>query len=215
VLWRVAHRLDQTSKRMRTQIGITGPQRLVLRVSDSIRVCRPETRGDPAWHPSTLTGVLHRLQTLRLLKRRADPQDRRRAVLHLTVGGHDANARTSGTVEAAVATAIESCSDRDVAAAARHSSLSPCARAWRHFQERPTGGPRSEDAMVMGTDFGPLASTIRPLLLTLVTLAAAWAGGRLLAALITPPAGVAATRPATGRRHSVTCCGPACRSGPC
>ena len=39
--------------------------------------------------------------------------------------------------------------------------------------------------MVMGTDFGPLASTIRPLLLTLVTLAAAWAGGRLLAALIT------------------------------
>ncbi len=120
VLWRVAHRLDQTSKRMRTQLGITGPQRLVLRV---VGLYPGVSAGDLAAilhvHPSTLTGVLHRLQALRLLSRRADPQDRRRALLHLTDGGHGANAVTSGTVEAAVAAAIDRCSDRDVAAAAR------------------------------------------------------------------------------------------------
>ncbi len=37
---------------------------------------------------------------------------------------------------------------------------------------------------MMGFDFGPLSSAIRPLLLSLATLAAAWVGGRLLAALV-------------------------------
>lgn len=37
----------------------------------------------------------------------------------------------------------------------------------------------------MGFDFGPLASTFRPVLLTLATLAATWLGGRLIAALVT------------------------------
>jgi MarR family transcriptional regulator, organic hydroperoxide resistance regulator len=108
VLWSVAHRLDQTSKRMRAQLGITGPQRLVLRVVGLYHV-----------HPSTLTGVLRRLQALRLLRRHADPRDRRRAVLRLTAGGRRANAVKSGTVEAAVAAAMFRCRDADVAAAGR------------------------------------------------------------------------------------------------
>lgn len=120
VLWSVAHGLDQTSKRMRSQLGITGPQRLVLRV---VGLYPGVSAGDLAAilhvHPSTLTGVLRRLQALRLLSRRADPQDRRRAVLQLTRGGHGANAVKSGTVEAAVAAAIGRCSDRDIATAAR------------------------------------------------------------------------------------------------
>ena len=120
VLWSVAHGLDQTSKRMRSQLGITGPQRLVLRV---VGLYPGVSAGDLAAilhvHPSTLTGVLRRLQALRLLSRRADPQDRRRAVLQLTRGGHGANVVKSGTVEAAVAAAIERCSARDVATTAR------------------------------------------------------------------------------------------------
>lgn len=120
VLWSVAHRLDQTSKRMRSQLGITGPQRLVLRV---VGLYPGVSAGDLAGilhvHPSTLTGVLRRLQAERLLTRRADRADRRRAVLHLTEAGSAANAVKSGTVEAAVAAAIDRCSDRDVAAAAR------------------------------------------------------------------------------------------------
>jgi MarR family transcriptional regulator, organic hydroperoxide resistance regulator len=120
VLWSVAHRLDQTSKRMRAQLGITGPQRLVLRV---VGLYPGVSAGGLATvlhvHPSTLTGVLRRLQALRLLRRHADPRDRRRAVLRLTAGGRRANAVKSGTVEAAVAAAMFRCRDADVAAAGR------------------------------------------------------------------------------------------------
>lgn len=120
VLWSVAHRLDQTSKRMHTQLGITGPQRLVLRV---VGLYPGVSAGDLAAvlhvHPSTLTGVLRRLQALRLLSRHADPHDRRRAVLRLTAGGHGANAVKSGTVESAVAAAMARCRKGDVAAAGR------------------------------------------------------------------------------------------------
>ncbi len=119
VLWIVVHRLDQTSKRMRSQLGITGPQRLALRV---IGLYPGVSAGDLARilhvHPSTLTGVLRRLQKQKFLRRRADPQDRRRAVLDLTDSGQAANAVKTGTVEAAVAAALARCADRDVSAAA-------------------------------------------------------------------------------------------------
>ncbi len=128
VLWSVAHRLDQTSKRMRAQIGITGPQRLVMRV---VGLYPGVSAGDLAGilhvHPSTLTGVLRRLQAEGLLTRQADAKDRRRAVLRLTRSGSAANGVKSGTVEAAVAAAIDDCSKRDVAAAARVLA----AVAWR------------------------------------------------------------------------------------
>jgi len=120
VLWSVAHRLDQTSKRMRSQLGITGPQRLVLRV---VGLYPGVSAGDLAGilhvHPSTLTGVLRRLQSQRLITRLADRHDRRRAMLRLTAAGEAANAVKSGTVEAAVAAAIDDSTGRDVAAAAR------------------------------------------------------------------------------------------------
>jgi len=119
LLWNVVHRLDQTSKRMRSQLGVTGPQRLALRV---IGLYPGVSAGDLARilhvHPSTLTGVLRRLQQQKFLHRRADPRDRRRAVLDLTAAGQAANGVKTGTVEAAVAAALARCADRDVTAAA-------------------------------------------------------------------------------------------------
>lgn len=120
VLWSVAHRLDQTSKRMRAQLGITGPQRLVLRVVGLLPgVSAGDLAGILHVHPSTLTGVLRRLQSQRLIVRHVDRDDRRRARLHLTDAGAAANAVKSGTVEAAVASAIDRRGVRDVAAAVR------------------------------------------------------------------------------------------------
>ena len=64
VLWAVVHGLEQTSKRMRGRIGVTGPQRLVLRV---VGLFPGLSAGDLATilhvHPSTLTGVIQRLVT--------------------------------------------------------------------------------------------------------------------------------------------------------
>jgi DNA-binding MarR family transcriptional regulator len=120
LLWAVVHGLDKTSKRMTGEIGVTGPQRLVLRV---VGLFPGVSAGDLATilhvHPSILTGVLQRLVAQRLLARLEDPRDRRRAVLYLTARGGRANAVGRGTVEAAVAEALAGVNARDRAATRR------------------------------------------------------------------------------------------------
>ncbi|MEP7116343.1 MAG: MarR family transcriptional regulator [Acidobacteriota bacterium] len=115
LLWAVAHRMETTSKRMGRDFGVTGPQRLALRV---IGLYPGLSAGDLAAvlhvHPSTLTGVLRRLIAQGLLVRRDDPDDRRRAVLRLTAAGSRANIRHAGTVETAVAEALAAADVTDV-----------------------------------------------------------------------------------------------------
>src|SRR5678815_5859209 len=79
-MWDFVHALDVRSKRMMTSIGVTGPQRLVIRLVGQ----KPgQTASDIASmlgkHPSTLTGVLARLEQRGLITREVDPEDRRRA----------------------------------------------------------------------------------------------------------------------------------------
>jgi len=120
LVWAVVHGLERTSKRMTGEIGVTGPQRLVLRV---VGLFPGLSAGDLATvlhvHPSTLSGVLQRLVRQQLLARADDPRDRRRAVLRLTKRGARANAVHHGTVEAAMAQALEGSSEPDQAAARR------------------------------------------------------------------------------------------------
>lgn len=120
LLWAVAHGMELTSKRMAGELGVTGPQRLVLRV---VGLFPGLSAGDLAGvlhvHPSTMTGVLQRLVSQRLLSRSDDARDRRRAVLHLTRRGSRANEVRHGTVEAAVAAALDGISQRDRTAARR------------------------------------------------------------------------------------------------
>lgn len=114
-LWAVAHRLETTSKRMGRRLGVTGPQRLALRV---VGLYPGLSAGALAAvlhvHPSTLTGVLRRLEAQGLVKRRGDPLDRRRAMLHLTPLGARVNAMRRGTVESAVAKVVTEASDGDL-----------------------------------------------------------------------------------------------------
>ena len=120
LLWAVDHGLERVSKRMTAEIGVTGPQRFVLRV---VGLLPGLSAGDLASvlhvHPSTLTGMLQRLVHGRLLARAHDPQDRRRAVLRLGPRGARANTVRRGTVEAAVARALAGVSARDRAASRR------------------------------------------------------------------------------------------------
>jgi MarR family transcriptional regulator, organic hydroperoxide resistance regulator len=120
LFWAVVHGLERTSKRMAGEIGVTGPQRLVLRV---VGLFPGISAGDLASvlhvHPSTLTGVLQRLVAQRLLDRLDDPTDRRRAVLRLTKRGARVNAARRRTVEAAITQALEGVSARDKTATKR------------------------------------------------------------------------------------------------
>ncbi|QRK09807.1 MarR family transcriptional regulator [Archangium violaceum] len=107
LLWAVDHGLQSTSKRMESTLGLTGPQRLVLRLVGRI----PDiTAGRLAnimhVHPSTLTGVLKRMEKRGLIERKSDPLDGRKALFALTDAGRAMDVPTTGTVEAAVERAI-------------------------------------------------------------------------------------------------------------
>ncbi len=117
-MWDFVHALDVRSKRMSKLIGVTGPQRLVIRIVGQ----RPgQTASEIASilgkHPSTLTGVLARLEARALIKREIDPADRRRARFTLTPGGKKINQLTKGTVEAATRRALNRVSPANIDAA--------------------------------------------------------------------------------------------------
>lgn len=106
-VWDFVHALDVRSKRMMQDIGVTGPQRLVIRLVGQ----KPgQTASDIASmlgkHPSTMTGVLARLQDRKLIVREVDPKDRRRARFTLTAAGKRVDRERRGTVEAATRRAL-------------------------------------------------------------------------------------------------------------
>ncbi|MEO7731071.1 MAG: MarR family transcriptional regulator [Kofleriaceae bacterium] len=106
-MWELVHALAVRSKRMGKSLGVTGPQRLVIRVlGQSPDATANEISSILGLHPSTLTGVLSRLEAQRTIRRRIDPADRRRARFRLTAAGRRVDRERKGTVEAAVRRAI-------------------------------------------------------------------------------------------------------------
>jgi DNA-binding MarR family transcriptional regulator len=118
LLWSLAHGLDSMSKRMAVDLGVTGPQRLVVRIVGRFPgISAGELAELMHLHPSTLTGVLARLHERNLITRRVHTSDRRRQVLRLTARGKRLDAERAGTAEAAVRAALSSVSPRHVQAA--------------------------------------------------------------------------------------------------
>ena len=143
LLWAVAHGLETTSKRMNASLGVTGPQRLVLRMVGLFPgLSAKELAATLHIHPSTLTGVLQRLVAQRLLLRVGDPDDRRRAALHLTAHGQRANNLRKDTVEAGIAAVLARVKDTDRRATQR--VLAQLAVALGRSSARGTAATRSE-----------------------------------------------------------------------
>jgi DNA-binding MarR family transcriptional regulator len=114
-LWSVNHALESTSRKMKSQLGVTGPERMVVRLVGRYPGI---SAGDLARilhvHPSTLTGLLKRLVARGLLLRKADRSDARRALFDLTRRGRGLDGVRKATVEAGVMTTLETLADRDV-----------------------------------------------------------------------------------------------------
>lgn len=114
-MWELMHALDVRSKRMVKSVGVTGPQRLVIRIiGQKPNQTASEIATMLGKHPSTLTGVLARLQARGMITRAADPDDRRRARFGLTAGGKKIDKLQKGTVEAAVRRALGRVDDHKV-----------------------------------------------------------------------------------------------------
>jgi DNA-binding MarR family transcriptional regulator len=108
LLWSIEHGLQRMSKRMEGELGITGPQRLVLRVVGRFPgLSAGELADIVQLHPSTITGILQRLVASGLLERARDPADSRRARLRLKPRAIPYTRTSSGTVENIVRRALE------------------------------------------------------------------------------------------------------------
>src|SRR5919108_172742 len=108
LLWAVDHALQSASKRMEAAYGITGPQRLVVRIVGRFPgIAAGRVAEILHVHPSTLTGILKRLEARGILQRRSDPRDARRALFGLTSKGKKIDTLRTGTVEQAVRRVLE------------------------------------------------------------------------------------------------------------
>ena len=118
LLWAVDHGLHSTSKRMIRRVGISGPQRLVIRI---VGRAPGISAGGLARilhiHPSTLTGVLRRLESRELIRRTVDPLDGRRALIWLTSVGEELDSHEPGSVEESIAAVLEKQSPDSIAQA--------------------------------------------------------------------------------------------------
>lgn len=107
-LWRLEHALEKASKQMEDTHGVTGPQRLALRIIGVVPDIGPAALAAALHlHPSTITGILQRLETRGLLTRLRHASDGRRMHLRVTRAGARLNAPAApGTVEQAVRLAL-------------------------------------------------------------------------------------------------------------
>jgi DNA-binding MarR family transcriptional regulator len=118
LLWAVDHGLQAGSKRMQATLGVTGPQRIALRIIGRFPgISAGRLAKVLKIHPSTLTGILARLETRRLVTRWPDPKDARRALFGLTASGRALNERRGGSIEAALARAFTDVPEAQVRAA--------------------------------------------------------------------------------------------------
>jgi DNA-binding MarR family transcriptional regulator len=107
LLWAVDHGLRSLSKQMHAGLGLTGPQRLVLRVLGKSFLSTPSELAELLHlDRGTLSGILGRLTAQRLLIRQPSATDGRSVRLALTARGRALDKETPGTVEDCVRRAL-------------------------------------------------------------------------------------------------------------
>jgi len=119
LIWAVDHELGRLSKRMESKLGITGRQRLVIRIIGRFPgLLAGQLAAVLHIHPGTLTGIIKRLERDGLIIRRAEGRDRRRVALALTPKGRELDVMAPGTVEEAARLTLAAVDPSDVAVAA-------------------------------------------------------------------------------------------------
>ena len=103
LLWEVDHALQRASKGMDDAFGVTGPQRLVIRIVGRFPgILAGQLAATLRIHPSTASDIVQRLERRGLIKRTRDARDGRRILLGLTEQGRRVDSEPGGTVEGAV-----------------------------------------------------------------------------------------------------------------
>ncbi len=131
-LWAQAHALEARSKWMQRNVGVTGPQRLLLRYVGENPASSP---ADAArWlrlNPGTVSRLVAGLERSGMLRREPDPAGGRRQLLILTARGRKLGRDPRGTIEEAVRQALARASPAEAEAALRFATRLAAALAVR------------------------------------------------------------------------------------
>jgi DNA-binding MarR family transcriptional regulator len=93
---------------MESSLGVTAQQRLVIRIVGRLPgISAGRLAKVLHVHPSTLTGLVKRLDKKGMIERRADPSDGRCTLLCLSRKGRLLDVETEGTVEEAIRRALQ------------------------------------------------------------------------------------------------------------
>lgn len=119
-LWRVNHAMQRVSNRMSRDLGLTGPQRLVIRAVGKRPWLTASTLASMLHlDRGTISAALNRLEDKALIDRRADPLDGRIVTVGLTAQGQRLDRPTEHTIESAVEHLLRSVPASDRKAAER------------------------------------------------------------------------------------------------
>lgn len=119
-LWALAHALEARSKWMQRNLGVTGPQRLLLRAVGAAPGCTPSAAARMlSLNPGTVSRLVTGLERAGLVRTEKDPRDGRQRRLSLSQRGEVLNGRHRGTVEAAVREALGAATPSEASSARR------------------------------------------------------------------------------------------------
>jgi len=123
-LWALDHALQLRSTTMARRIGVTSPQRLVLRLVGRFPgVLAGSLARLLHLDPSTITGLVSRLEKEGLIGRQIDRVDRRRRRLIITAKGTELLSAPEETIESATTRTLGSISAEEAACARRVLAL--------------------------------------------------------------------------------------------
>lgn len=115
--WALNHALERVSRSMSSRLGVTAPQRMVLRVIGRYPGINP---GQLArllhLDPSTVSSALRRLEARGVLRRRQTGSDRRQVSLGLTARGRALDVDDDQTIEGALSRVVARTPPQDLAA---------------------------------------------------------------------------------------------------
>jgi trehalose 6-phosphate phosphatase len=123
-LWALEQGLNQRSRAMLGRHGVTGPQRLVVRVVGQLGPLSPaQLARELHLHPSSVTRLTRRLERSGLIRRAPHPAHRGRFLLTLGPRGGRVEKVGAGTVESAIRSALRTAGPRDLQATRRVLAL--------------------------------------------------------------------------------------------
>lgn len=116
-LWQLNHALEKLSSLMEKRIGVTAPQRMIIRCIGKYPGIAPSQLA-AVLHldPGTISATLSRLEDKGFVVRKRDRQDKRRVSLGLTPKGRRLDRPAKGTVEHGMERLLEGALPRDIAA---------------------------------------------------------------------------------------------------